>query len=301
MKLFTKIALITAMAASGSAFALQSMDDAALADTTGQDGITMLVGLPQVAGSGVLSIQQIALFDGNGFTGSTTAGALTFGQVVAGTGTGFSITDNGAISVVIDSSGGTGGTKPILNIAVNLPSVFNVVTGDINVTGATGSAGAYAVNATGASKIMNSVTIGLGNASLNIQLGNPTQGALAVVSGTVTGGLTIAGFGITDNTAGMGGTLGTTNISLKSNGSADLNLKANVDMVTTAGLNGIAGLGTTNTAGALLLTLGNGTANSANYDVYVQGVTLGDAASTLGDVKITGMNLTGAKVAISGH
>ncbi len=296
MKLFTKLALVTAMVTSGSAFALQSMDDAALADTTGQDGITVLIGLP----SNTLAIQQIALFDGNGFTGSATAGALTLGQV-GGTGTGFSITDNGPISIVVDSSGGAGGTKPVLNVAVNLPSTFNIVTGDISVTGATGSAGAYAVNATGASKIMNSMTIGLGGATVNIQLGNPTQGALAVVAGTVVGGINIAGFGITDNTAGMGGTLGTTNISLKSNGSADLALKANVDMVTTAGLNGIAGMGTTNTAGALLLTMGNGTANSANYDLYVQGVTLGDSASTLGDMKITGMNLTGAKIAIQGH
>ncbi len=296
MKLFTKLALVTAIATSGSAFALQSMDDAALADTTGQDGITMLIGLP----SNTLAIQQIALFDGNGFTGSTTAGALTLGQV-GGTGTGFSIGTNGPISIVIDSSGGASSTKPVLNIAVNLPSTFNITTGDINVTAAGGSAGAYTVTAANASKIMNSMTIGLGGASLNIQLGNPTQGALAVVAGTVTGGINIAGFGVTDNTAGMGGTLGTTNISLKSNGSADLSLKANVDMVTTAGLNAIAGMGTTNTAGAMLLTMGNGTANSANYDVYVQGVTLGDSASTLGDMKITGLNLTGAKIAIQGH
>jgi len=311
MKLFTQLALVTAMAASGSAFALQSMDDSALADTTGQDGITVLIALP----ANTLAIQQIALFDKGGYSGAQESGALTLGQTgplaTAPVGTAFSLVTSGPIGLVIDSSGGgavgvTTGLKPLLNIAVNLPTTMNIVTGDISVQGAnTSVAGAYTVDTNNASKILNSMTIGLGGATLNIQLGNPNQGALAVAAATITGGLNIAGFGVTDNTyaAGTAGTLSIANISLKSNTLANLNLAASVDLLTTAGVNSASGLGATTgaTAGALMVTLGNGTANSANFDVYLQGVTLGDAASTLGDVKLTGMNLTGAKIAISGH
>ena len=42
MKLFTQLALVSAIASCGSAYAMQSMDDSALSDTTGQDGITIL-------------------------------------------------------------------------------------------------------------------------------------------------------------------------------------------------------------------------------------------------------------------
>lgn len=39
MKLFTKLALVSAVAISSNAMAMQAMDDAALSSTTGQDGI----------------------------------------------------------------------------------------------------------------------------------------------------------------------------------------------------------------------------------------------------------------------
>lgn len=309
MKLFKQLTLILVMATTTGVSALQSMDDAALAGTTGQDGITVLISLP----NNVLSIQQIALFDNGGYAGAQESGALTLGQTgslgSAPVGTGFSMATNTApIKLVIDSSGGgalagTAGTSPILNIAVELPSVMDITTGDISVQGAnTATAGAYTVNTNNASKILNSMTIGLGGMSLNIQLGNPNQGALAIASATIAGGLNIANFAVDDNTPGTNGTLAVANMSLKSNQLSNLNLNATIDLLDTAAVNSaLFGSSSAATAGALLITLGNGTANSANYDVYLQGVTLGDGASTLGDMKLTGMNLTGAKIAVSGH
>lgn len=41
MKLFTKLALVSAVAMSSNAMAMQAMDDAALSATTGQDGISI--------------------------------------------------------------------------------------------------------------------------------------------------------------------------------------------------------------------------------------------------------------------
>ncbi|HQV25289.1 MAG TPA: pilus assembly protein FilA, partial [Acinetobacter sp.] len=48
MKMFTKLALISSMAISANAMAMQSMDDAALGATTGQDGINIGIGISAV-------------------------------------------------------------------------------------------------------------------------------------------------------------------------------------------------------------------------------------------------------------
>lgn len=48
MKLFTKLALVSAVAVSSNAMAMQAMDDAALSSTTGQDGISIGIGISKV-------------------------------------------------------------------------------------------------------------------------------------------------------------------------------------------------------------------------------------------------------------
>lgn len=45
MKMFTKLALVSSMAISANAMAMQAMDDAALGSATGQDGINIGVAL----------------------------------------------------------------------------------------------------------------------------------------------------------------------------------------------------------------------------------------------------------------
>jgi len=332
VKNFAKLGLVAAILTSGSAFAMQAMDESAMSNTTGQDGITVLVALP----SNTLNIDQIAVFDKNGLatanpttTNGNEAGAILLGKVApsgsaAGTapsvGNGFSIATNGTIGLAIDASGGgnstaTTGAAPVLNIAVSLPTTFTLNTGDISVAGAQGAAGAQKVDGnTSPSKIMNTMAVGLGGLSVNIQLGNPLQGAMIVASGTITGGITIGNLNVVDNTTANAGTLNVTNFQLLSNGSTNLALNATVDVANTAGLTA-AGIktptGAAVTSGGLVIglgTLASGnyatgtyTAGSAKYDMYMTGVTLGDAASTLGDVKITGMDLTGAKVIVQGH
>jgi hypothetical protein len=338
MKLFIQAALVSAIALSGSAYAMQAMDDSALSSTTGQDGITVLIALP----GGVLNIDQVAIFDGNGFAagtgypGAAEAGAIVLGKngnaagAAAGAaptaGTGLSInTGGGSIGLIIDASGGGAagagtGTAPVLNINVKLPATLNITTGDISVAGATLSAGTYKVDANtttgkGAVKILNSMTLQLGGATMNIQLGNPNQGAMIVAGGTITGGLGITNLGVVDNATLNAGTLNVAQFTLTSNGSANLALAATIDVTNTAGLTA-AGFtnpnGSAVTAGGLVIGMGTLTAGgnyatgtyvagSAKYDAYMQGVTLGDAASTLGDVRVTGLDLTGVKIAIQGH
>lgn len=320
MKLFTKLALVAAIGTSGSAFAMQSMDDAALAETTGQDGITLTIAPP----TGGLKIDQIAIFDRDGVASTPTtgngneAGAILLGKVgtvAAGTGTGvgFSIV-GGAIKVDIDSTGGgaaaaTTGTTPMVNIKVTLPTTFTINTGDISVAGAQGAAGAQTVNTNDNTKILDSLAISLNGATMNIQLGNTTQGSMINLGGSITGGLTIGtsgtgvgGIYLKDNTAGYLGNIGVQKLTLTSFGSADLALNVNVGVANVANFNTL--MGTSGTTGGLVAQFGG----TPKFNLYMEGVTLGASAPSamvagerIGDIRVTGLDLTGTKIGIQGH
>ena len=49
MKKFTKLVLATSVAFSANAMAMQAMDDASLSETTGQDGLTIGIGISKIA------------------------------------------------------------------------------------------------------------------------------------------------------------------------------------------------------------------------------------------------------------
>ena len=329
MKLFTQLALVTAIATSGSAFAMQTMDDSALSSTTGQDGITLLIAPPTLAtpmSNGAthgIDIGAAILHDKDGLdgvagyaNGTTSAGAIVLGDpgIASGATNG---ADSGAphlivggsepILVKIDATGDTAtasttasGATPVLNVFVKLPSDFAIQTGNIYVAGSNRVSGTTSAAVGGtigtAVKIFDNTTIALGGASLNIQLGNTPQGAAIKLGGTVTGGLSLLNAGITDS-APFNGSLNVGQILVTDYNSADLNLKAAIHIVDGA----FAGTSAVAPNGGLLITLGDGTANSANYNVMLQNVTLGTAASTLGDLELRGVNLTGTSIIISGH
>ncbi len=339
MKLFTQLALVSAIATCGSAaYAMQSMDDAALSDTTGQDGITILIGPPTLSAAqktalgvtqtnGIL-IDAAVLHDKDGFAGSLGGGAIILGNaskanVGNATGVGMGIFGSTAISVKIDASNGqiatgTGGTKPILNVAIGLPTDLLIRTGDIWVDGsaraniATGAAGAVVSNAatggtTGnAVKILNSMDIALGGATMNIQLGNTQQSGVTLgqttmikMTGSIANGLTISGIKLRDAntfnpTAGQfgGGDLGVSTLTVFDAGSTTkLTLSAAIDVVADADaiFNGVAG------NGGLVVTVGG------NNDIMMQNVTLGSSGSTLGDLQLINVQTNGTHIAIQGH
>jgi len=326
MKLFTQLALVTAVASCGSAYAMQSIDDSTLADTTGQDGLTITIA-PPAAG---ITINQIALFDkdalgsggayygGNSTVAGNEAGAILIGQHAysggAGTGTAFNI-KGGSIGLIIDATGGgasgaTTGTAPMLNVKVQLPTSLTITTGDIYVAGAQGAAGAQTVDSNNNALIMTSMQFTINNASLNIQLGNPLQGAMMVLAGSVTNGLQIGtggtgvgGIYLADGTASTGGNIGIQKLTIWNSGSTTtMTLAANIDAYTATNFN--TALGTAGTAGGLGISLTAG----SNYDVYLQGVTFGGSAAgaqiageSIGDVKLSGLNLVGTKIGIQGH
>lgn len=287
MKNLTTLALVSAMAMSSSAFAMQSLDDSEMSQTTGQDGITVVLG---TATTGIIA-DAIVVHDkdgvGNGNFGVTTssAGAIVLGQQgTTGTGSDFSIT-GGDITIKVDADGN--GTSPVLNVNIGLPAALTIKTGDIYVAKSGGIAAAAGAQYANAAKILNSVDVVLNNATLNVQLGNAPQGAMIKLGGTITGGLQINNFSLfqpTTTTPIAGTTIGTAGIHLgginiKSAGSADWALSGNIN-ATNSGL-AISNLGTVD----LRLT---------NVDLGTQG-----AANRVGDVAILGMALP--NVTISGH
>lgn len=178
MKKFTKLALVSSLAISANAMAMQAMDDASLGATTGQDGINIGIGISKI------EIEKLYIHDNDGLTlkgtaavagtpptpasadyngGTSTAGAIVIkgnGQsvMVGGKETNL-VKDKGIViganydnagayllasrnlaDLQIDSDAGTGTNGAFINIAAQV-SGLDINIGEIGVT-ASGVAGA---------------------------------------------------------------------------------------------------------------------------------------------------------------
>ena len=310
MKLFTKLALVSAVAVSSNAMAMQAMDDAALSATTGQDGISLGIGISKV------DIAKVHVFDGGGlaaagtagqagFGGTAKTGAITLNNVVVTANTASLLASHNLADVVIDTDAGAG--KPFLNVAAAV-SGLNIDLGKIEVNDAGGTAGAYTVGANSA-EILSGLSLKTGKMNANIQLGNTPQGAMIKLAGAMTGGLQINDLAIKDASTGGGGYIVLGGIKLNDTGSADLSLDADIAV----------------TPQGLAITAMK---NAAGTDIYIKQVVLGGGAGfipksgataatpgtgvgsgSIGDVAISGMKVfngaagttPGALITISGH
>lgn len=308
MKLFTKLALVSAVAVSSNAMALQAMDDAALSATTGQDGINVGIDASKI------EIAKLHIFDTDGlaagtltagqpgFGGSGKAGAITLNNVVVTkTGTG------NLADLVIDTDGSAtaGATgKPFLNVAAAI-NALKIDLGKIEVNNVTGTAGAYKPDA-GSAEILSGLTVNVGATTANIQLGNTPQGAMIKLNGSMIGGLSISNLAFKDASAGGGGYIVLGGVKVTDTGSANLALDADI-AVTPQGLAVTAMKSATGTNIYLTkVVLGGGTG-------FVPGtpgtVGTGTGSGSIGDVSITGMKFynggsatpNGVKLTISGH
>lgn len=290
MKLFPQLALVSAIAVSGSAFAMEALNDATLSNTTGQDGITIAIkppvknfdakinpttglGTSYFTGTGglagVIDIDSIRIHDKDGYNGSGDAGAIVLDN--------FSLAGSAPIIVKIDADGNAG--LPVLNVNVELPTTLVIRTGDISVASSAGI-GAAISNQT---KILDSMDIRLGAATLNVQLGNEIQGAMIQVAGSINGGLVINNFKLND--ANSGGSIGIDSLTLIDTAGTALTLASAIDVV----------------AGGLQIE-----STSLNkLDVRMQDVRLGDfsvtAPNSIGDVELVGIDTKGTILTISGH
>jgi len=232
MKKFTKLVLATSVAFSANAMAMQAMDDASLSETTGQDGLTIGIGISKIA------IEKLFIHDNDGLKGgynlvNPTTGASTPQTAAAGSivirGTsdtaitdadrvnptttahhgvliGANYDDNGAYllesrnlaDLVIDSDAGNG--NPFINVAAQV-SGLDIKIGRIGVT-ASGAADPDSIRRGGAG-VVNDIISGLevktGVINANIQLGAAPQGAMIKMNTVMVGGLEINNLGILDN------------------------------------------------------------------------------------------------------
>ena len=327
MKKFTKLVLATSVAFSANAMAMQAMDDASLSETTGQDGLTIGIGISKIA------IEKLFIHDNDGlapkgvaneagFGGTSTAGAIvirgktdtapdaaaladpttaTHGVVI-----GANYDNNGAYllasrnlaDLVIDSDAGAG--NPFINVAAQV-SGLDIKVGRIGVT-ASGADDPDSIRRGGAgvvNDIISGFDVKTGVINANIQLGAAPQGAMIKMNTVMQGGLEIKNLGILDNSTKNKavGLVGTTAVTTREAGEifvesikiadADSN---DLTISQNISVYNDAYVGTTAQLGkaAHVRIVSNDTGAK---DQYIKGIHLGnrEARSSIGDMEVQGL------------
>jgi len=302
MKLFTKLALVSAVAISGQAMAMESMDDSALSSTTGQEGITLKIKTDEV------KIGKLIVHDNDGLSaaatispttaalagGTATAGGITvngvsvkvdttspFALASAGARAALGLTNDVLAIVKVDADAGAGGTAPVLNVNM-LNNAMAIHVDSIGV-GASNSVASMAGKArrgvTSETPIIENLDLTVGASALNIQLGNQSQGGLIAANGTIGGGIRIANLNINDTNGG--GKIGIQNMAITSADSTNLTVNTLIGV---------------NSNGLSIKSTG------AN-DIYMGSIKLGDLATakSLGSIEIQGMEMINSEILVSGH
>ncbi|OTG70678.1 pilus assembly protein FilA [Acinetobacter sp. ANC 4169] len=329
MKKFTKLALVSSLAISANAMAMQAMDDASLGATTGQDGLNIGIGISKIeidkvfvhdndgmgaAGYKELQADGVTLVDktsgagaiyikGNGISklvGGVETNVVKDKGIVIGAnydnGGAYLLPSRNLADLVIDSDAGNG--NPFINIAAKV-SGLDINIGEIGVVGSAAKPGATATSirrgGTGTENaILSGLSVKTGPMTANIQLGAAPQGAMVKLSAAMIGGLEIKDLGILDNS-----TLGKTVVpaALSPTG-------ANIN-TTAAGEIFIESIKLTDanskdlTLNQSISVMGKSAANngfirivstSGAHDNYVAGIHLGSRdAASIGDVEVQGM------------
>lgn len=294
---FKKLALVTAMfAATSGAYAMEAMDEEALAATTGQDGIT--INLTTSAAVDVIIHDKDGFADPQGVvaqdrlnSGAIVMRGIRLGNAVDGGG---NVIGDALVQIDIDAGASAAAANDAtLNIGVTLGDVgtsTNTVVdlGTLRVANSAREGGVgWGINAPTESAVLldlGQLTVGAG-ATLNIQLGNEPQGHLIVLDATLTGGLSLTNVALND----VGGALNGGSISV---GALTINdAGAGTDLTTNIGIDA--------TATGLVLTMTQLGDATNGVDLTMANVGLG--GSSIGDVEIIGLNLNGDTIRISGH
>ena len=304
MKNFTKLALVSSIAFSANAMAMQAMDDAALSSTTGQDGINIGIGISKI------EIEKLFIHDNDGLTdtakgGTSTAGAIVIqGNKKAGdplenkgiviganydNGGAYLLASRNLADLRIDTDAGTGANGAFINIAADV-SGLDIKIGEIGVT-ASGTAGTTGIRRGGDDNNYNAILSGLslktGPMTANVQLGAAPQGAMIKLSTTMVGGLEIKNLGILDASTKAGTGDGTSaanraageifieSIKVADANKTDLTINQNVRVYGKDGSNN----------GYIQMV-----SNSGPIDNYVKGIHLGSKdAGSIGDIEVQGL------------
>src|SRR6218665_59845 len=125
-----KIIMASLLLCSHSVFALQALDDGAMSQATGQDGITITLTTTGISAN-------LIWHDNDGWADraiGANAGSLSFGD---GNAASNFRTSAGTTVITVDTDGGTGGSmtnSPVLNVAIVLPSDLDINTGNVYIS-----------------------------------------------------------------------------------------------------------------------------------------------------------------------
>ncbi|MFG0703848.1 DUF6160 family protein [Acinetobacter johnsonii] len=318
MKIITKLALVSSMAISVNAMAMQAMDDASLSAATGQDGLNIGIGISKI------EIGKVFVHDNDGLATTSLGGTSTAGAIVIqGNGiAGDTLENHGiVIGANYDNAGAyllpsrnladlqidtdANGGNAFINIAaqvsgldIKIGQIGVVASADVPTTGATSirRGGTGTVN-----PILSGLSLKTGPMSANIQLGAAPQGAMIQLNATMVGGLEIKNLGILDNSTKTAtraaGEIFVESIKVADANSLDLTLNQKISVIGEEGAN----------KGYIRMI-----STSGAHDTYVKGVHLGSRnAASIGDVEVQGMQTyfspaagvytPGAVITISGH
>ena len=336
MKKFTKLALVSSIALTTNAMAMQAMDDAALSATTGQDGLSIGIGISKV------EIEKLFIHDNDGLAAKGVAGDLGFGGtgtagaiVIKGNGQGDTATkgvviganydDKGAYllasrnlaDLVIDTDAGTGANGAFINVAAQV-SGLDIQIGEIGVSASNDMPDADATSIrrgnddNNYNAILSGLTLKTGKMDANIQLGAAPQGAMIKLDTTMVGGLEIKNLGILDNSTKTAdraaGEIFIESIKVTDATKKDLTLKQDISII-----------GKDDASNGYIQIISHGGAK----DNYIKGIHLGSydrtagavQTTSIGDMEIQGLQTyygapqamggagytQGAKITISGH
>ena len=296
MKIITKLALVSSMAISANAMAMQAMDDASLSAATGQDGLNIGIGISKI------EIGKVFVHDNDGLATTSLGGTSTAGAIVIqGNGiAGDTLENHGiVIGANYDNAGAyllpsrnladlqidtdANGGNAFINIAaqvsgldIKIGQIGVVASADVPTTGATSirRGGTGTVN-----PILSGLSLKTGPMSANIQLGAAPQGAMIQLNATMVGGLEIKNLGILDNSTKTAtraaGEIFVESIKVADANSLDLTLNQKISVIGEEGAN----------KGYIRMI-----STSGAHDTYVKGVHLGSRnAASIGDVEVQGM------------
>lgn len=277
------------MLCAGIAGAMDKLSDTEMSGHVAQDGVTMLLQLPDFDGAGAgtdrgFSIGQTIFHDKTGYAGAADAGAAVHGTGVAGDRLELTMAGGSIITATFDAVGDVdvaAGSQAMLNVALDIPA-FVLKTGK---TYAARSNGLLAPVSSMSAAITDGMTYNVGPLLVNVQLGNETQGSMISVTGSMAGGITATGYALHDTNSG--GSLRIAGIALDNTGaSTALDLNLGVDF----------------NAGGLLATVNQLGTVGGGVDLALTGLKFGDAAqSAIGNVNVVGLNLATTQVRIVGH
>lgn len=321
MKKFTKLALVSSIALTTNAMAMQAMDDTALSATTGQDGLSIGIGISKI------EIEKLLIHDNDGLRVDANTPGKAGAIVIKGNGIsgdanetngvviGANYDDNGnyllasrnLADLVIDTDAGeTADGGAFINVAAQV-SGLDIKIGEIGVSASnaenTSTTSIRRGNDdTNYNAILSGLTLKTGKMEANIQLGAAPQGAMVKLNTKMIGGLEIKNLGILDNSTkgkavgavNVGGT--PTAVTTKEAGeifiesikiadadSKDLTLNQDIQVFNDAYVGG----GTTLGKAAHIRIVSNDTGAK---DQYIKGIHLGSrTAASIGDMEVQGL------------